>query len=80
MNKMYIRKNINLVSILLFIALFSLLNYFKPSFMYEKNGCFRNFGVGNKRKTVVPIWLLSIILGILSYLFVLYYLTIPKLI
>lgn len=79
MNKMYIRKNITLFSILLFTILFSIVNYCKPSFIYEKNGSIRNFGIGNKRKTIVPIWLLSIILGILSYLFILYYLTIPKL-
>jgi len=79
MNKMYIRKNITLFSILLFILSFATVNYYKPSFIYEKNGSIRNFGIGNKRKTIVPIWLLSIILGILSYLFILYYLTIPKL-
>ena len=36
--------------------------------------------VGYKNKTILPIWLLSIILGIFSYLVVMYYITYPKLI
>jgi len=41
-------------------------------------GSLRTFGLGHRRKTILPIWLLSIILGILSYLFILYYITLPK--
>ncbi len=50
----------------------------KPSFIYENDGSFRQFGLGYKKKTVIPIWLITIILAILSYVFILYYLTIPK--
>jgi hypothetical protein len=80
MNRIYLKKNITLFSILLFLILFSLLNYFKPSFLYNNNGSLRQFGIGNSKKTIVPIWLLSIILGILCYLFILFYLNLPKLI
>jgi len=48
--------------------------------LYNKNGSLRQFGIGSSKKTVVPIWLLSIILGILCYLFILFYLNLPKLI
>lgn len=61
-------------AILLFLILFSLVHFLKPSFIYNSDGAFREFGVGYRHKTVIPIWLISIILGILSYLFVLYYL------
>jgi hypothetical protein len=57
---------------------FLLLNYFQPGFIYNNDGTLREFGLGSKRKTVLPIWLLSILLGILSYLAVLYYVTLPK--
>ena len=78
MNYSSIRKNINTISIMLFLALFALFNYIQPGFLYNNDGNIREFGLGNKRKTILPIWLLSIILGILSYLFVLYYITIPR--
>jgi hypothetical protein len=51
----------------------------KPSFLYNKDGSIREFGIGYKNKTIFPIWLLSIILGIISYLFVMFYLAKPKL-
>jgi hypothetical protein len=78
MNYGFIRKNINSFAIIIFLASFILLNYFQPGFLYNKDGTLREFGLGHSRKTVLPIWLISIILGILSYLLVLYYITIPK--
>ena len=50
----------------------------KPAFLYNRDGSIRDFGVGYKNKTIVPLWLFSIILSIFSYLFVLYYLAYPK--
>ena len=78
MNCAFIRKNINSFAILIFLVSFLCLNYFQPAFIYNKDGSLREFGLGQKRKTILPIWLLSIVLGILSYLLVLYYITIPK--
>ena len=79
MNRIYLKKHINMFSIILFLVLFFLLNYLKPSFLYNKDGSLRQFGVGNNKKTIVPIWLLSIILGILSYLIMMFYVNLPKL-
>jgi len=45
---------------------------------YKDDGSIRQFGVGYRNKTILPVWLLAIILGILSYLFVLYYLAYPR--
>jgi len=78
MNYNFIRNNINSFAILLFLVLFSLLNFVQPGFLYNNNGTLREFGLGQRRKTVLPIWLLSLLLGILSYLAVLYFVTIPK--
>ncbi len=78
MNYQFIRKNINSFSIIIFLLSFLLLNYAQPGFLYNNDGTLREFGLGSKRKTVVPVWLVSIILGILSYMIVLYYITIPK--
>lgn len=71
----YIAKNVTLVSILLFLAIFITIQIGKPSFLYKDDGSLRDFGVGYRNKTILPVWLLAIVLGILSYLFVLYYLS-----
>jgi hypothetical protein len=78
MLRKFIRNNITLVAIVIFIILFGLVQLCKPPFLYNKDGSIRPFGIGYKNKTIVPVWLFSIILGIFSYLFVLYYLAYPK--
>ena len=47
----------------------------KPSFLYNPDGSLREFGVGYKNKTILPVWLLSLVLGILSYVLVIFYIT-----
>ena len=79
MNRHYIRENATLFSIVLFLIMFGAIQLIKPDFLYNKDGSIREFGVGYKNKTILPIWLLSIILGIISYLFVMYYVAYPKL-
>jgi hypothetical protein len=79
MYRTFVRKNINLVSIVVFLFLFTLVVLMKPAFLFNTDGSFRNFGIGYKNKTVVPIWLVAIILAILAYFSVLYFLVSPKL-
>jgi hypothetical protein len=74
LNKKLIKNNRVSIAIFIFLVLFSIVHYLKPSLLYTKEGAFRNFGVGYRNKTVIPIWLVAIILGILSYLGVSYYL------
>ena len=74
-----VRQNITLASVLLFVYLFGLIQYMKPAFLYNSDGSIREFGIGYKNKTILPIWLLSIVLGILSYLAVMYFVSMPKL-
>jgi len=72
MNKIFIKKNITLFSILLFIILFGIMVYIKPTCVFNKDGTMRQFGIGYRNKTVIPIWLIVIIMAYLSYLFLLY--------
>lgn len=73
MNKKYIRDNITLVSVILFIIIFGSIQIVKPSCFYNRDGSIREFGIGYKNKTILPIWLLSLVLGLSCYLAVLYY-------
>ena len=75
MYKQFIRKNVILVSIILFIIIFGGIQMLKPSFLYNSDGSLREFGIGYKNKTILPVWLLSLVLGILSYVVVLFYIT-----
>lgn len=79
MLRTFARNNIPLMAIILFTIIFGIVQIFKPDFLYNRDGSIRVFGVGYKNRTIMPVWLFSIILGILCYLSVLYYLTYPKL-
>jgi uncharacterized membrane protein YozB (DUF420 family) len=79
MLRAFIRNNITLSAITLFIIIFATVHMMKPAFLYKEDGSIREFGVGTKNKTFMPVWLFSIILGILCYLFVTYYVAFPKL-
>ena len=76
----FIKSNITMVSIIIYITIYCIIIYIKPSFLYNKNGNLREFGIGTKNHTVIPAWLLAIIISILSYFCVLYYLHYDKLI
>jgi uncharacterized membrane protein YozB (DUF420 family) len=78
MYRNYIREHILLVAIVLFIIIFGIIQMMKPSCFYNKDGSIREFGVGYKNKTIMPIWLLSLVLGILCYLAVMYFIAFPK--
>jgi len=78
MLRTFTRNNTTLVSIIIFVIIFGVVQLSRPAFLYNRDGSIREFGVGYKNKTILPLWLFSIILGILSYVFVLYYLTYPR--
>jgi hypothetical protein len=75
MLRTFTRNNTTLVSIVIFLVIFGFVQVMKPSFLYNNDGSLREFGVGYKNKTILPLWLFSIVLGILTYVLVLYYLT-----
>ena len=73
MYRNYIRRHKLAVAIFIFVILFLAIHSAKPSMLYTPDGGFRQFGVGYKQKTIIPIWLVAIVLAIFSYLGVLYY-------
>jgi quinol-cytochrome oxidoreductase complex cytochrome b subunit len=71
--KRWLRHNKIAVAIVIYILLFALINFLKPAFMYNTDGSLKEFGVGFRKKTIIPVWLISIILAILAYFSVVYY-------
>ena len=69
----FIKNNQTLISIILFLIIYFIIQIDHPLFIYNINGSLKQFGVGYKNKTILPIWLLSIVLGILCYIAVKYY-------
>uniref|UniRef100_A0A6C0LU10 Uncharacterized protein n=1 Tax=viral metagenome TaxID=1070528 RepID=A0A6C0LU10_9ZZZZ len=47
----------------------------KPAFIYNNDGSFKQFGVGYKNKSVLPMWFIVILISILSYVSILYAVT-----
>tara|TARA_Y100001980_G_C14451898_1_gene235635 strand:+ start:300 stop:545 length:246 start_codon:yes stop_codon:yes gene_type:complete len=74
----FVRNNIPLVSIIIFLIIFVIVILTKPPLIFDKNGKPREFGLGYRNKTICPIWLVVIIIGIFSYLAVLYYINFRK--
>lgn len=71
----FIQTNVAFTAILLFMIVFTSIQLAKPAILYNLDGSIRSFGVGYRNKTILPIWLLSIFIGILSYISVMYYIT-----
>jgi len=78
MLRLFIVNNIMLVSLILFLILFAILLIYKPILMFDKNGKPREFGIGYKNKTILPLWLMVIILAILIYFCILCYINYNK--
>ena len=66
-NQYMSREALSVIAVFVFLILFGIINAFRPSIIYNKDLSFRRFGIGYKNKTVIPIWLFSIILAILVY-------------
>lgn len=70
---LFLKNNHTLLSIILFVLIFTSLYYLKPKWLFNEDGSIREFGIGYQRKTILPLWLVSIILGIFCYLFTLFF-------
>jgi hypothetical protein len=60
------------VAVYIFVILFTITQYVKPSFLYTNQGYIRQFGLGYKNKTIIPMWLVTIVLAVISYYIVMY--------
>lgn len=50
-----------------FFVLLVLIHLAKPGIVYNPNGSLREFGVGYSKKTVLPLWLIVLVIAILCY-------------
>ena len=71
-NQYISREALSVIAVFIFLILFGIINALRPSVIYNKDLSFRRFGIGYKNKTVIPIWLFSIVLAILVYVVVTY--------
>jgi hypothetical protein len=60
-------------AIALYLFLYIIVVWQKPNFLFEPDGSLRQFGLGTRRRTVIPVWLLAIVLALLSYFVMMYY-------
>ena len=59
--------------LLVFIISYGIVVFIQPEMIFNsKYDCLRQFGVGYKNTTIVPLWFVSILFAILSYFIVLY--------
>lgn len=64
----FAKTNTPMLAVVIFLVLFAAIQWAKPDFLYKHDGSLRDFGIGTQQKTILPIWVLSIIMGILAYL------------
>lgn len=72
---MLVSKNqVLLFSILLFLILFYIIAFImKPSFLYNDDGSIKSFGLGYNSKTIIPFWLMTLGIAVISYLTIFYF-------
>ena len=79
-SRRFMKQHIISFAIALYILVYVVLNRLKPNFLYTNSGVLRSFGLNYKNKTILPIWLVSIFIAILSYISLLYYITYPRIV
>ena len=78
MNRNFIRRNITSVSIIIFVVVYAIIVLSKTPLIFNKDGSLREFGVGYSSRSVLPAWLVAILIAIISYFSVLYYISMPR--
>lgn len=74
-----LKENKTLAAIALFFSIYFFVYIWKPKFLFqEPNNLIRDFGVGYKNKTILPLWLFSILLGIICYFIIVFYTNRPS--
>ena len=76
-SRTYIKRHKSIFAVIVFIILYLLIITLKPNFLYNNDGSLRKFGLGYRTTSVIPLWLIALVLGILSYLLVSYYIIYP---
>ncbi len=73
MNRNFIETNVVVVAIILYMIVYGIITIWKPAFLYKPDNSLRQFGIGYKSKTILPMWLFALLSGIICYLAVIYY-------
>ena len=73
-----VNENIVITSVILFIIIYGLIIYSKPNIVFNKDGSLRQFGIGKSDTTILPAWLISLLIAIISYFIILYYIAYNK--
>lgn len=68
----FVKNNIILTSIVIFLFVYAITISVKPQFIFNKDGSVKNFGLGYNNKTVIPLWLIVIIFSIIIYFILIY--------
>ena len=63
----FMKKHQTSSSIVLFVLVMLLIQYTQPAFMCNIDGSYKSFGLGYRNKTIVPMWLVVMLVAILSY-------------
>jgi hypothetical protein len=64
----FIHQYKNISAILLFLILYTWIMFIvRPSLIYKEDGSLRQFGIGIQSKTIIPAWLVAILLAILIW-------------
>jgi hypothetical protein len=59
--------------IIIYILLYGIVVMLQPDIIFNnKDNCLRQFGVGYRNTSILPLWLISVLFAILSYFIVLY--------
>ena len=74
----FVTKNVTIISVSVFLLAYVTIILMKPAFIWE-NDRLRQFGLGTRKKTILPLWLVVIVISILCYLGVLYYINCKRL-
>ncbi len=78
LDRHFVKNNIIFFSIICFLIIYIFIIKIKPAFIFNINGNLKQFGLGYKNKSVLPLWLISIVIAVISYLIILYCLAVPK--
>jgi hypothetical protein len=55
------------LSLLIYLVTITTVLYSRSTVFYKKDGSLKEFGTGGKGKTLLPLWLVILLLALLSY-------------
>lgn len=59
-----------IMSMFVFMILYGVLTIVKPIIIFDEDGSIREFGINSSKKTIIPLWMVTILLSIFSYMIV----------